>query len=132
MLAEELPEEFAKARQFMRTFSGPWKLSFLVEPAFQSFGELSPENLAEDANRKEEAGRSVNPAGAVCRQAAGRDYAMGMRVKLQVLSPRMKDTKEPDLSAEVPRIGRDLQQRFRSRVEQKVVENFPVLQHKRG
>jgi len=56
---------------------------------------------------------------------------MNMRVMLQILPPRMKHAEKADLRSQVFRIGRDLDQRFSARPEQKIVESLLVLQCQR-
>ncbi len=46
---------------------------------------------------------------------------------LEILSPGMQNTEESDLSAEMFGVGRDLQQRCGTGVEQKIVDDFLVV-----
>ena len=47
---------------------------------------------------------------------------------IELLSPGVKDSEEADLSAEMPWIGRDLQQGLGNRTEQQTVEQSLILQ----
>ena len=53
---------------------------------------------------------------------------MDMRMDLQILSPGVQDAEKSDLRAQVLWIGCDLQQRCGAGAEQKVIDDFLVLQ----
>ena len=53
---------------------------------------------------------------------------MDMRMDLQILSPGVQDAEEADLRAQMSGIGRDLQQSRGAGTEQKVKDDFLVLQ----
>src|SRR4051794_18390192 len=69
------------------------------------------------------------PARTVCTDAPGWNYAVNMRVMLQVLSPRMQDAEKADPSSQILWIGGDFEQRFGAYAEKKIVERLLVLQH---
>ncbi len=51
-----------------------------------------------------------------------------MRVHLEILSPGMQDTEEADIRAEVPWIGRNLEECGGAGVKQKVIHEFLVVE----
>jgi hypothetical protein len=56
-------------------------------------------------------------------KAADRHETVEMGMEKQVLSPSVQDGEEPDLCAEVLRIGRDFQQRFCNGAKQQVIQH---------
>ena len=100
----------------------------LLESAFQTGNELTAKNAAEHFHRQEERVARVNPALMVGREAAGWDHAMNVRMNLQILPPGMQHTEEADLSAEMLRIGSNLQECGGTGVEQDVIDDSLVLQ----
>ena len=60
------------------------------------------------------------------------DYAVNMRMMLQLLIPGMEDAEEADLCAQVAGIAGDLQQGFGAGVKQQVVDQSLVLQCERS
>ena len=65
-----------------------------------------------------------------CESSAWND-TVDMRMKQQVLTPRMQDAEEADLRAKVLRVSSDLSERLRYSTEQQTVEFDLVFQHKR-
>ena len=65
-------------------------------------------------------------------EAAGRNDAVDMRMKLQALSPTVEHAEEADLGTEVSRIAGDLKQGLSARVKEQVVDEPLVLQRERG
>ena len=51
---------------------------------------------------------------------------------LQLLVPRVKDTEEADLGAQMPGMASDFEQGLGAGTEQQIVENLLVLQSQRG
>jgi hypothetical protein len=84
----------------------------LPKQTFQSVAELAPENCAQHTDGKKETGSGTNPARVIGSETARRDDAVDMRVMLQVLTPRMKNGKKADLSAEVLGVGSNFEQRL--------------------
>ncbi len=102
ILAEKLPEKLRKRARLVQGFQRAVELSFFLRNRFfRASAELSPKTLLRTRIGRKKPGASVNPAGAVWRQTAGRNHTMDVRVELEVLSPRMKHTQEADLGAEV-------------------------------
>ena len=74
--------------------------------------KLTSEYTAKDFDRQEEACRRRNPAGVIGRQSTGRNDAVNMRMVQQLLIPRVQDTEEADLRAEMLRVAGHSQQRL--------------------
>ena len=77
---------------------------------------------------QEESVTRVYPALVIGRKATGWDHAMDMRMDLQILSPGVQNAEETDLCAQMFGIGCDLQQSRGAGAEQKVIDDFLVLQ----
>ena len=110
-----------------------------VEPEFpslegcaQSGDELAAEDTAEHADGQEEGTPGGDPAGVIRSEAASRNDAVDMRMKLQALSPAVEHAEETDLGTEVSRIAGDLEQGLSARVKEQVVDEPFVLQREWG
>ena len=103
-----------------------------LESVLESGDELAAEDTAEHLDGEEEGAAGGDPAGVVWREAAGGEYAVGMRMMLQPLVPGMEHAEEADLGSEVARIAGDLQQGGGAGVEQQVIDHELVLQSKRS
>jgi len=103
-----------------------------MEGFAQPSDELAAEDAAEHADGKEEGSPGRDPARVVRSEAAGGDYTVGMRMKLQALIPAVQDAEEADLGAEMPWIASDFKQGLCTGVEKQVVDEPLVLQCKRG
>jgi len=99
-----------------------------LKGAFQAGDELATEYATQYLYRQEEGVARSYPVLVIGREAAGRDHAMDMRMDLQILSPGVQHAEESDLGAEMFGIGGDLQQRRGAGTEQKVIDDFLVLQ----
>jgi hypothetical protein len=97
----------------------------------KSRNKFATEHTAENLYREEEARLRVNPSGMVERQTASRNDTMHVRMMEQLLAPGVQDAEEPDLSTEVARIARDLQQRCGAGTELEIVDLAFVLQCQR-
>ena len=95
----------------------------------EGVGELAAENLAEHWLREKEVlALRTNPARVIRGKTSGGDYAVDMRMMLELLVPSVKDAEETDLRAEVPGIFRDFQKRLGAAPEQQAVDDLFVLQ----
>ena len=95
----------------------------------EGVGELAAENLAEHWLREKEVlALRTNPTRVIRRQPSGGDYAVDMRMMLELLVPGVKDAEETDLRAEMPGIFRDFQKRLGAAPEQQAVDDLFVLQ----
>jgi len=65
-------------------------------------------------------------------KAAGGQYAVDVRMKLQALIPAMQHAEETDLGTEMPWIASDFKQGLSTGVKKQVVDEPLVLQGKRG
>lgn len=73
----------------------------------------------------------MDPAGLIGRESAGRNRAVHMRMKQQVLSPGMQYAQEPDLGAQVLRVGCDLKKCRRAGLKQQVIKDLRIVLAKR-
>src|SRR2546425_3109398 len=93
----------------------------------QSVDELSAENLLKHLQGEEECGRATYPVCATGRQASRWNDTMEVRMKQEILAPRVQDREESDLGAKMFGIGGHLHKRLRHGAEQQVVEFDGVL-----
>ena len=98
------------------------------ESAFQRRDELAAKNPSQNRKGKKEAATGGEPAAVVGGESAGGDHTMDMRMMLQLLVPGVEDTKEANLSAQVPGMARDFKQGLGAGTKQQIVENLLVLQ----
>jgi len=103
-----------------------------MECVAKSFDELAAEDPAEHADGQEEGTPGGDPACVIRCEAAGGNYAVDMRMKLQTLIPTVQHAEETDLGTEMPGIARDLKQRLSAGMEEQVVNEPFVLQCERG
>jgi hypothetical protein len=103
-----------------------------MECVTKSFDELAAEDATEHADGQKEGARGGYPACVIPSKAAGGNYAMDMRMKLEALIPTVQHAEETDLGTEMPGIARDLKQGLSAGVKQQVVDDPFVLQHERG
>ena len=121
---EERVDEGVPLRRVAQRRGGAREVEFAAGVgAAQRLDKLAAKYATEDLHRQEEAGvLRTNPALVIRRQAAGRDDAVHVRMADEGLSPRVEDAQDPDLRAEMPRVGGDLEQRGRARLEEPRVE----------
>ena len=73
--------------------------------------------------------RSVaDPVGVIGGQSAGRNDAMDMRMKFELLIPGVQHAEEADLRTEMFGITCDFQKRFRTGAKQEIVDDLLILQ----
>jgi hypothetical protein len=114
--------------------SGQWfkaagKCEFaLTEGALQAGDKLATKDTAQHLHRQKERVARADPALVVKGQTTRRDYAMDMRVVLEVLAPGVEHTEEANLRSEMLRVGSHLQQSRGAGAEQEIVHDFLVLQ----
>jgi hypothetical protein len=101
-----------------------------AERSAKSGDELTPKHFAEHLHRKKEAVARANPGGLIKSEPSRRNYAVSMRMMLQVLTPRMEDAQEANVGPEMTRVCCYLQQRGCAGAEQQIVKNPLVLMSK--
>src|SRR6266702_3946089 len=103
---------------------------------FEQFIKPCPERAAEAAAKcldgQEEAALGSDPSGAVGSKAAGGNDVVDMGMMLEVLSPGMEHTEEPDVGAQVPGIASQFEHRRGAGAVEQIVEQPLVLQYKSG
>ena len=104
----------------------------LMEGVAESGDELAAKDAAEHADGQEEGSPGGDPSGVVRGEAAGGQYAVDMRMKLQALIPAVEHAEETDLGTEMPWIASDLKQGLSTGVKEQVVDEPLVLQGERG
>ena len=75
--------------------------SAILKSLFECVDELAAKDFRQHLLGKEVVVAGTNPAGVIVREAAGGHDTMDMRVNIELLAPRMQDTKEADFCAEV-------------------------------
>ena len=90
--------------------------------------EQPAEQAGEDAHGQEEAWSARDPARAVRSEPAAGHHDVHMRVVGERRSPGVQHGGEADPGAEVPRVGRDREERVGSCAEQQVVDHGLVLE----
>src|SRR5882762_930882 len=100
----------------------------LSEAALEGGGKLAAKDAAEHLDGKEEGVAWLDPVGAIERQSAGGHYTMRMRVKFELLIPGVEHAKEADLGAQMLGIASDFEERFRTGLQQEMVQDLLVLQ----
>ena len=76
---------------------------------------------------QEEAWPAAEPARAIGRESAAGDEAMDVGMMGERLAPCVKNGQEPDLTAEVPRIGGDDLERCGDGVEQDGIDDCLIV-----
>src|SRR5271165_412874 len=79
-----------------------------MDGAAKSGDELATEDAAKYSDGQEEGAPGGDPAGVIWSEAAGCNYAVDMRMKLQALIPTVEHAEETDLGSKMPGIASDL------------------------
>ena len=117
---EERVDEGVPLRGIAQRRGGAREIEFAAGVrATQGLDKLAAKHPTEDLHRQEEAGIFwTNPALVIRRQAPGRDDAVHVRVTDEGLSPGVENAQDPDLGAEMLRVGGDLEQGGRAQLKQ--------------
>jgi len=121
---QEGSESFGRGERLQLTVKA--QLTF-GESVFQSRDELAAKNSSQNRKGKKEAATGGEPALVVGGESAGGDHTMDMRMMLQLLVPGVEDTKEANLSAQIPGMASDFKQGLGAGAEQQIVDNLLVL-----
>jgi hypothetical protein len=89
--------------------------------------QLAAEQATEGPDGEEKFPSAGDPWGSIGRNPSGGHEAVKMGVLQQVLTPGVQHSEEADAGAEVPWIGRDLQQRLGNGAKQQAIEQAGVL-----
>ena len=121
---EERVDEGVPLRRVAQVLGGAGEVEFvLVVRAAERLDKLPAKDPTEDLHGQEEAGvLRMNPALVIGREAAGRHDAVHVRMADQGLAPGVEDAQHADLGAEMPRVGGDLAERRRARLEEPGVQ----------
>ena len=98
-----------------------------MECVAKSCDKLAAEDTAEHVDGQKEGASGGYPAGVIRSKAAGGNYAMGMRMKLEALIPTVQYAEEPDFSTKMAGIASDLKQGLGAGVKEQVVDQPLVL-----
>src|ERR1035437_1877888 len=99
----------------------------LMKGVLQAGDELAPKDAAEYSHGQEERVARVDPVLMIERQTTGGDHAMNVRMMQEVLAPGVEHAEETDLRAEMPGVGRNLQQSGGGSAKQQVVDDLLVV-----
>ena len=91
----------------------------------QRVHKLASEDFLQHADGQKESRLRRKPSFAVRSQTSGRNYAVDMRMMLQLLIPGVKNTEEPDIGAEVLWVAGDFAECGSGGPEEQVVNNLP-------
>src|SRR6266852_6614479 len=100
----------------------------VAKGALESGNKLAAKDATEHLDGKKEGIASFDPMRVIGGESTGRNHAMDMRVKPQLLIPGVQHAEEADLGTEVSRIASDFEKGFRTGAKQKVVDDLLVLQ----
>ena len=92
---------------------------------FESLQEEVAEQAAEHPHGEKESRQASLPL-PIGREAAARNYAVQMRMQMQVLSPGVQDSEETDHRAQVFRVAGNGEQGSGHRAEQDLVDDILV------
>ena len=94
--------------------------------------ELSAKQTRQDTNGKEEVVATLDPSGAVGRDAASGDDAMDMGMMKHRLRRRVEDREKADVGAEMLGVGSHLKERLRGGTEEDRIDDLLVPQGEDG
>ena len=103
----------------------------LGEGALQSGHELAAKHSTQHSVGKKEGAAGGNPARVIGGQTPGREYAMDMGMKLELLILSVQNAEETDLGAQMLGIEGHFEKSLGAGVEQEVVDRLLVLQSER-
>src|ERR1700719_3996390 len=133
VLLAELPEEVAESARCGKRLERAMELeSVLLEQFTKPQPEPAAEAAAECLDGQEEAGRGIDPSGAIESEAARRNDVVDMGMMLEVLSPGMEHAEESDVGSQVPGTPSQFEHRRCTGAVEQVVEQPLVLQDKTG
>jgi hypothetical protein len=129
VMAKQLPEPGGEELGLGEELEVAMEAEFaLGESAPQSGHELAAKHPAQHFVGKKEGAAGLDPARVIGGQTTGREYAMDMGMKLELLIPGVQYAEETDLGAKMLGIEGHLEQSFGAGVEQEIVDHFLVLQ----
>src|SRR5580658_4966412 len=102
--------------------------SAVAKGALESRDKLAAKDATEHLDGKKEGIASFDPVPVVSGESAGRDHAMDMRVKFELLIPSVQHAEKADLCTEMFGIASDFEKGFRTGAKQKIVDDLLVLQ----
>ena len=129
VMAKQLPEPGGEELGLGEELEVAMEAEFaLGESAPQRGHELAAKHPAQHFVGKKEGAAGLDPARVIGGQTTGREYAMDMGMKLELLIPGVQYAEETDLGAKMLGIEGHLEQSFGAGVEQEIVDHFLVLQ----
>jgi hypothetical protein len=133
ILAEQDPQPCGEGARFGEWQEAAVELEItLMECVAKSFDELAAEATTEHADGQKEGAPGGDPACMIRSEAAGGNYTVGVRMKLQSLIPTMEHAEETDLGSKMVRIASNLKQSLGAGVKEQVVDQPLVLQCERS
>jgi len=109
MLTEQCSEKRGEALRVCHALDRSGK-SQSASPmrVLECIDKLSAEYFAKNRDRQKERAWRVNPTRVIRRETSAGNDTVDVRMEQEVLSPRVKDSEEADLGAQMFWIGRDL------------------------
>src|ERR1700676_596484 len=90
----------------------------VAEGALESRNKLATKDATESLDGEKEGVASFNPAGVIGGEPAGRNHAMDMRVKPELLIPGVQYAEETDFGTKMRRIASNFEECFRTAAKQ--------------
>src|SRR5258708_16155154 len=100
----------------------------VAKGALESRNKLATKDATEHLDGKKEVVASFDPVRVVSGESAGRNHAMDMRVKFELLIPSVQHAEEANLRTEMSRIASDFEKGFRTGAKQEIVDELLILQ----
>ena len=118
-----LSEQFSEPRRKSLWLSKERQVSMesqlaVTKGALESCDKLAAKDATEYLDGKKEGVASFDPAGVIGGESAGRNDAMHMRVKPELLIPGVQYAEEADFGTEMRRIASNFQKCFRTAAKQ--------------
>jgi len=106
--------------------------SAVAKGALESRNKLATKDATEHLDGKKEGVMSFDPARVISGESAGRDHAMDMRVKFELLIPSVQHAEEADLCAKMFGIARNFEECVCTGSEQEIVDDLLILESQWG
>lgn len=103
----------------------------LMARSLEGKEKLAAEEPAEDPHREEETGLGGDPCFAVRGKSAGGDDNVEMGMEVELAGPGVQHGSEAEQTAQVLWVGSELEQGFRGRLEENVIDDLGIAQGQR-
>ena len=133
VLTEEGTEEGSESFRFRQKLEVPVEAQLaVVEGPFERGDKLATEDSTQHLDGQKEAIARGDPTPVIGGETASRNHTMQMGMVLEFLTPGMEHAEEADFGAQMAWIASDFEQGLGAGPEQEIIDDFLVLQGKRG